>query len=36
MDDILTHSSRQDHTGYLIDLFKAISKKWFEDIPKKM
>ena len=24
MDDILTHSNREDHTGYLIDLFKAI------------
>ena len=24
MDDILTHSKREDHIGYLIDLFKAI------------
>ena len=35
MDDILTHSSRQDHTGYLIDLFKAIIRNGLKISPRK-
>ena len=35
MDDILTHSSREDHTGYLIDLFKAIIRNGLKISPRK-
>ena len=36
MDDILTYSKRADHTGKLIDLFKAVIRKWFENVSKKL
>ena len=35
MDDILTHSNREDHTGYLIDLFKAIIRNGLKISPRK-
>ena len=35
MDDILTHSNRKDHTGYLIDLFKAIIRNGLKISPRK-
>ena len=35
MDDILTHSKREDHTGYLIDLFKAILRNGLKISPRK-
>ena len=35
MDDILTHSNREDHTGYLIDLFKAIIRNGLKISPGK-
>ena len=35
MDDILTHSKREDHTGYLIDLFKAIIRNGLKISPRK-
>ena len=35
MDDILTHSNREDHTGYLIDLFKAIIRHCLKISPRK-
>ena len=35
MDDILTHSSRKDHTGYLIDLFKAMIRNGLKISPRK-
>ena len=35
MDDILTHSTRKDHTGHLIDLFKAIIRNGLKISPRK-
>ena len=35
MDDILTHSKRKDHIGYLIDLFKAIIRNGLKISPRK-
>ena len=35
MDDILTHSNREYHTGYLIDLFKAIIRNGLKISPRK-
>ena len=35
MDDILTHSKREDHIGYLIDLFKAIIRNGLKISPRK-
>ena len=35
MDDILSHSNRKDHTGYLIDLFKAIIRNGLKISPRK-
>ena len=35
MDDILIHSNREDHTGYLIDLFKAIIRNGLKISPRK-
>ena len=35
MDDILTHSNREDHTGYLIDLFKDIIRNGLKISPRK-
>ena len=35
MDDILTHSKRVDHTGHLIDLFKAIMRNGLKISPRK-
>ena len=35
MDDILTHSTRKDHTGHLIDLFKAIIRIGLNISPRK-
>ena len=35
MEDILTHSKREDHTGHLIDLFKAIIKNGLKISPRK-
>ena len=35
MDNILTHSKREDHTGYLIDLFKAIIRNGLKISPRK-
>ena len=35
MDDILTHSTREDRTGYLIDLFKAIIRNGLKISPRK-
>ena len=36
MDDILTHSKREDHIGHLIDLFKAIMRNGLKHITKEM
>ena len=35
MDDILTHSKREDHIGHLIDLFKAIMRNGLKISPRK-
>ena len=35
MDDILIHSKRIDHTGHLIDLFKAIIRNGLKISPRK-
>ena len=35
MDDILTHSTRKDHIGHLIDQFKAIIRNGLKKSPKK-
>ena len=35
MDDILTHSKREDHVGHLIDLFKAIIRNGLKIPPRK-
>ena len=35
MGDLLTHSNREDHTGYLIDLFKAIIRNSLKISPRK-
>ena len=35
MDDILTHSKRDDHVGHLIDLFKAIMRNCLNISPRK-
>ena len=35
MDDILTHSKREDHIGYLTDLFKAIIRNGLKISPRK-
>ena len=35
MDNILTHSKREDHIGYLIDLFKAIIRNGLKISPRK-
>ena len=35
MDDILTYSKRADHTGKLIDLFKAVIRNGLKMSPKK-
>ena len=35
MDDILTHSKRKVHIGYLIDLFKAIIRKGLKISPRR-
>ena len=35
MDYILMHSNREDHTGYLIDLFKAIIRNGLKISPRK-
>ena len=35
IDDILTHSTRKDHTGHLIDLFKAIIRNGLKISPRK-
>ena len=35
MDDILTCSKREDHTGKLIDLFKAVIRNEFKMSPRK-
>ena len=36
MDDILTFSKREDHTGKLIDLFKAVIRNGLENVSKKV
>ena len=33
MDDILTHSKREDHIGHLIELFKAIMRNGLKISP---
>ena len=35
MDDILTYSKRVDHTGKLIDLFKAVIRNGLKMSPRK-
>ena len=35
MDDILTHSKREGHIRYLIDLFKAIIRNGLKISPRK-
>ena len=35
MDDILTYSKRSDHTGKLIDLFKAVIRNGLKMSPRK-
>ena len=35
MDDILTYSKREDHTGKLIDLFKAVMRNGLKMSPRK-
>ena len=35
MDDILTYSKRADHTGKLIDLFKAVIRNGLKMSPRK-
>ena len=35
MDDILTYSKRTDHTGKLIDLFKAVIRNGLKMSPRK-
>ena len=35
MDDILTHSKREDHIGYSNRSIQSHNKKWFKDLSKK-